>query len=107
MGKSGEDCSSSSEEAALPFDFWGGFVGYLGYELRAERGVRERRGGGESPFPDAAFLFADRRLALDHETGDVFCLALCVDARAKLEAELREHAASARGRRGREGGRRR
>ncbi len=94
VGKSGEDGSSSSEEEeALPFDFWGGFVGYLGYELRAECGA-SGASAASSPLPDAAFFFADRLLALDHETGDVFCLALCVDARAKLEAELREHAAS-------------
>ena len=94
MGKSGEDGSSSSEEEdSLPFDFWGGFVGYLGYELRAECGA-SGASAASSPLPDAAFFFADRLLALDHETGDVFCSALCVDARAKLEAELREHAAS-------------
>ena len=95
VGKSGEDGSSSSEEEedSLPFDFWGGFVGYLGYELRAECGA-SGASAASSPLPDAAFFFADRLLALDHETGDVFCLALCVDARAKLEAELREHAAS-------------
>ena len=34
-------CSVRAEAAeALPFDFWGGFVGYLGYELKAECGSR-------------------------------------------------------------------
>ncbi len=29
-----------AEAQALPFDFWGGLVGYLGYELKVESGGR-------------------------------------------------------------------
>jgi para-aminobenzoate synthetase len=59
--------------AALPFDFNGGYVGYLGYELKAEC-------GGEAAHPadgpDAALVFADRFLAFDHATGDMWLVAL-------------------------------
>jgi para-aminobenzoate synthetase len=47
----------------LPFDFNCGFVGYFGYELKADC-------EGDLPFqstmPDAAFIFADRLIAFDH-----------------------------------------
>ena len=47
----------------LPFDFNCGFVGYLGYELKADcGGDRAHR----SSMPDAAFVFADRLIAFDH-----------------------------------------
>ena len=54
-------CATLSDD--LPFDFNCGFVGYLGYELKAECG------GGRahaSSMPDAAFVFADRLIAFDH-----------------------------------------
>ena len=41
----------------LPFDFWGGFVGYLGYELKAECGGENAH---QAPTPDAAMFLADR-----------------------------------------------
>ena len=41
----------------LPFNFWGGFVGYLGYELKAECGGANSHA---APTPDAAFFLADR-----------------------------------------------
>ncbi len=53
----------------LPFDFNGGFVGYLGYELKAECGGQQAHA---SPFPDATFLFADQLIAFDHETKTTF-----------------------------------
>ncbi|NLT07198.1 MAG: aminodeoxychorismate synthase component I [Solirubrobacterales bacterium] len=47
----------------LPFDFDCGFVGYFGYELKADcEGDAVHR----SDMPDAAFLFADRLIAFDH-----------------------------------------
>jgi para-aminobenzoate synthetase len=59
--------------AALPFDFWGGLVGYLGYELKAESGGAAARA---APTPAAAFLLADRLLAVDHADGAVYAVAL-------------------------------
>ena len=55
----GEDrCRRSVEaSAALPFDFWGGYVGYLGYELKAECGGDNSH---TSSSPDAAMFLADR-----------------------------------------------
>jgi para-aminobenzoate synthetase len=57
----------------LPFEFSLGWVGYLGYELKAEcDGARVHR----SPDPDAVLIFADRGLAFDHHTGEIYLLAL-------------------------------
>ena len=47
----------------LPFDFNCGFVGYLGYELKADC---EGSAAHASAMPDAAFVFADRLIAFDH-----------------------------------------
>jgi para-aminobenzoate synthetase len=58
----------------LPFDFDCGFAGYLGYELKADCGGASTH---SSPSPDAAFVFADRIVAFDHERGDAYLLALC------------------------------
>lgn len=41
----------------LPFDFAGGFVGYLGYELKALCGAAQAH---RSPHPDALLFLADR-----------------------------------------------
>jgi para-aminobenzoate synthetase len=60
---------------ALPFDFNLGYVGYLGYELKAETiGDLVH----ESAHPDAALVFADRVIALDHAEGCCYLLALAV-----------------------------
>ncbi|KAI7841835.1 hypothetical protein COHA_004364 [Chlorella ohadii] len=67
-------CRVSPEDAAaLPFDFWGGLVGYLGYELKAECGGRAAH---VSTTPDAAFFLADQLLAVDHHTDSIYVLAL-------------------------------
>jgi para-aminobenzoate synthetase len=47
----------------LPFDFNGGYVGYLGYELKALCGGASAY---QSPYPDSRLLFVDRFLAFDH-----------------------------------------
>lgn len=48
-------CARSSLQ--FPFEFTGGFVGYLGYEIKAECGAPS---SCDSPNPDAAMFFADR-----------------------------------------------
>ena len=62
-----------SDVEGLPFNFWGGLVGYLGYELKAECGGRNAH---SSPTPDASFFLSDQFLALDHLQGDIYVLAL-------------------------------
>jgi para-aminobenzoate synthetase len=62
-----------AQPPALPFGFGLGWVGYLGYELKAETGGAVAH---TSPHPDAMMLFADRAIAFDHETGEVYLLAL-------------------------------
>ncbi len=59
--------------AELPFDFACGFAGYLGYELKAECGADRAH---SSPLPDAAFIFAARMIAFDHELGTTYLLCL-------------------------------
>lgn len=58
----------------LPFDFNCGYVGYLGYELKAECGGSAAH---DSPLPDAGLIFADRLIAFDHEQDMVYLV--CVD----------------------------
>ncbi|GAA3632938.1 aminodeoxychorismate synthase component I [Kineosporia mesophila] len=65
--------SFSIDEPDLPFDFTGGYVGYLGYECEADPATA---GPHASPHPDAALVFADRLVVLDHEQDEVFLLAL-------------------------------
>ncbi|HXR29781.1 MAG TPA: aminodeoxychorismate synthase component I [Solirubrobacterales bacterium] len=60
-------------DADLPFDFLCGFAGYLGYELKADCGATAAH---QATTPDAAFIFADRLIAFDHEQGHAYLLAL-------------------------------
>ncbi len=69
-----EDRLMTSPE--LPFDFNGGFVGYLGYELREECGTSLHQ---RSALPDGWLIFADRLLAFDHQEQCVYMLALGED----------------------------
>ncbi|MEV0402940.1 aminodeoxychorismate synthase component I [Actinoallomurus sp. NPDC050550] len=57
----------------LPFDFALGYVGYLGYELKAETGAAAVY---DAPTPDAALLFADRAVVIDHVADSCFLLCL-------------------------------
>jgi para-aminobenzoate synthetase len=62
--------------AGLPFEFDCGFVGYFGYELKADCGGSLVH---RSSMPDAAFQFADRMIAFDHLERVTYLLCL-VDA---------------------------
>ncbi|MFD8099445.1 aminodeoxychorismate synthase component I [Nocardia fluminea] len=80
------------ETPPLPFDFAGGYVGYLGYEVKADCGASIAH---RSPTPDAQWIFADRLIVVDHEAGRTHLLALCEPA-TETDAEqwLRETAES-------------
>jgi para-aminobenzoate synthetase len=72
-----------ADAPALPFDFTCGFAGYLGYELKAERGGERAH---RSPLPDAALVFCDRLIAFDHDECRVHLVALA-DAPSAAAAE--------------------
>ncbi|MGH3669342.1 MAG: aminodeoxychorismate synthase component I, partial [Pseudonocardiaceae bacterium] len=59
--------------AGLPFEFNLGYVGYLGYELKAETGGNAVY---QAETPDAALLFADRIVVFDHVEGSTYLLCL-------------------------------
>ena len=57
----------------LPFAWRPGFVGWWGYELKAETGGSAAH---RSPWPDAWLIFADRGVVVDHASGDVYAVWL-------------------------------
>ncbi|MFF3570905.1 aminodeoxychorismate synthase component I [Nocardia jiangxiensis] len=57
----------------VPFDFAGGYVGYLGYEMKADCGASARH---RAPAPDAQWLFADRLIVVDHVAEHTYLLTL-------------------------------
>lgn len=75
----------------LPFDFDCGFVGYLGYELKADCGGAAVHA---SALPDAAFVFADRLIAFDHVEHATYVLCVSdadgADEGRRWVAETRE-----------------
>jgi para-aminobenzoate synthetase len=57
----------------LPFSFTLGYVGSLGYELKAESGVANRH---RAPTPDALLLFVDRMVVFDHQDEAIHLVAM-------------------------------
>lgn len=64
------------EQPDVPFDFALGWVGYLGYELKAECGGDFAHRAEQ---PDASFVFADRAVVVDHAEECVYLLSLSDD----------------------------
>ncbi|MDX2546559.1 aminodeoxychorismate synthase component I [Streptomyces sp. WI04-05B] len=60
-------------DSDLPFDLTGGYVGYFGYELKAECGAPGRH---TAETPDAVWMFADRVIAVDHQEGLTYLVAV-------------------------------
>ncbi len=60
--------------AGLPPGLIGGFVGYLGYELKADCGSPNVH---RSDVPDAVMMLADRLVAVDHVRKRTHLIALC------------------------------
>ncbi|WP_186629734.1 aminodeoxychorismate synthase component I [Rhodococcus sp. BP22] len=65
----------------LPFAFGLGYVGYLGYELKADVGGQLVH---TAPTPDASMVFADRAVVFDHAGRQCYVMALVLD-RAETE----------------------
>ncbi|KAG8651199.1 hypothetical protein MANES_07G101300v8 [Manihot esculenta] len=58
----------------LPFDFYGGYIGYIGYNLKVECGMLSNR--YKSKTPDACFFFADNFVVIDHQYDDVYIMSV-------------------------------
>ncbi|ONI74852.1 aminodeoxychorismate synthase, component I [Actinosynnema sp. ALI-1.44] len=56
----------------VPFGFTGGWVGYLGYELKAECGGARAY---ESADPDAVMMYVDRTIVFDHVLGETYLVS--------------------------------
>jgi para-aminobenzoate synthetase len=74
----------------------GGYVGYLGYELKADCGATNVH---SSDLPDANFMFANRVLAVDHarERTHVFALVRADDVDGPKSAEMERFSAHQQG----------
>jgi para-aminobenzoate synthetase len=70
-----------TQTPGLPFDFNGGFVGYLGYELKADCGAQP---GHPAELPDACLLLTDRMVAFDHQEGRTHVIALADGSAADI-----------------------
>jgi para-aminobenzoate synthetase len=60
----------------LPFDFALGYVGYFGYEMKADCGGDNTY---NSEADDAALIFCDQAIVIDHERSELWVLALSRD----------------------------
>ncbi|MFE1166480.1 aminodeoxychorismate synthase component I [Nocardiopsis sp. NPDC058789] len=56
----------------LPFDFAGGYVGYFGYELKADCGASRAH---TAATPDAVWMRCDRFVAVDHQEGRTYVVS--------------------------------
>ncbi|WP_371662172.1 aminodeoxychorismate synthase component I [Streptomyces sp. NBC_00280] len=73
------------DATGLPFDFTGGYVGYFGYETKADCGASPNVHRAQTP--DACWLFADRLIAVDHQDGYTYAVCVAEDTpQATLEA---------------------
>lgn len=58
----------------LPFDLACGYVGYLGYEVKADCGSPNRH---VAPMPDAIWMAATRIVVVDHQEETTWLVTLC------------------------------
>jgi para-aminobenzoate synthetase len=85
-GRCAEMAPASSHGLDLEFEL--GFVGFLGYEIKAETGGSSAH---RSASPDAAFVFADRAVIHDARDGSGWLLVLsCVDGGPDAGSEAAE-----------------
>lgn len=72
-----------SECVDLPFDFVGGYVGYFGYELKADCGSSNTY---VASHPDAIWMFVERYVVVDHHAKKTYVVALSADDEVACEA---------------------
>ncbi|KAL8093210.1 aminodeoxychorismate synthase, chloroplastic isoform X2 [Apium graveolens] len=58
----------------LPFDFYGGYIGYLGYGLKVESNMSLNR--HREDVPAACFFFSDNFVVIDHCNDDIYIVSI-------------------------------
>jgi para-aminobenzoate synthetase len=79
--------------AGLPPNLLGGFVGYLGYECKADCGATNEH---SSDVPDAVMMLANRLIAVDHVRHRTHVIAVSTDEGAEAARWLDEAEAAVR-----------
>lgn len=74
--------TDNSAEVDLPFEFDGGWVGYVGYECKADTGGEETYSAAT---PDACVLRVRRFFVFDHRTAEVYVASDDHDAEERLD----------------------
>ncbi|KAG8390640.1 hypothetical protein BUALT_Bualt01G0104700 [Buddleja alternifolia] len=67
-------CYDATDYEGLPFDFYGGYIGYIGYDLKVECGASANR--HKSTVPDACLFFTDNLVVIDHHHDDLYIMSL-------------------------------
>ncbi|GMP58805.1 hypothetical protein CsSME_00022345 [Camellia sinensis var. sinensis] len=67
-------CYDQKDFEGLPFDFHGGYIGYIGYGLKVECGMTSNH--HKSRTPDACFFFSDNFIVIDHRNDDVYIMSI-------------------------------
>ncbi|KAI3470453.1 hypothetical protein Pfo_027116 [Paulownia fortunei] len=67
-------CYDAADYEGLPFDFYGGYIGYIGYDLKVECGAYAN--SHKSRAPDACLFFADNLLVIDHHFDDIYVMSI-------------------------------
>ncbi|PIN11103.1 Para-aminobenzoate (PABA) synthase ABZ1 [Handroanthus impetiginosus] len=65
---------NAADYEGLPFDFYGGYIGYIGYDLKVECGASSNR--HKSRAPDACLFFTDNLLVIDHHCDDIYVVSI-------------------------------
>jgi para-aminobenzoate synthetase len=84
---------SVEPNAELPRGLLGGFVGYLGYECKADCGSPNVH---RSDMPDAVLMLANRVIAVDHAARCTYLAALCGEDEQEAERWLTQAQAAVR-----------
>ncbi|KAH6580795.1 hypothetical protein BASA50_011276 [Batrachochytrium salamandrivorans] len=86
---------SRTDSRSLPFPFFGGLVGYFGYEMKSESlrphtsnhdDLNKFKTESAGHIPDSAFIFTDRTIIYDHLEQKIYLVALALSSDNEMRA---------------------
>ncbi|KAK4487530.1 hypothetical protein RD792_005822 [Penstemon davidsonii] len=79
-------CYDAADYEGLPFDFYGGYIGYIGYDLKVECGVSTNH--HKSSVPDACLFFTDNLVVIDHHCDNIYIMSIIDDTKTSTTSWL-------------------